>query len=413
MKPSWKRRFAVIYAGQAFSIIGSAAVQFAIIWYLTLRTESSVTLTTAAIVGFLPTALLGPFAGVWIDRYNRRTVMMLADGLTALSSALLAIVFRVSGDAPVWFIYAVLFLRGVGTTFHAPAIRAAIPTFVPAEQLTRAGGWSSFITSGSNLLGPMLGAVLMETLPIVAVMLVDILGAAFAILCLAFVEIPDVPRQSEKIHFMRDMKDGVRALTGNRLLMAALPQIVLVGILYMPLNSLFPLLVLTHFGGGALQNGMVDVFFASGMLLSSVIMGIWGGTKRKFMLISLAIIIIGIVTAISGLLPGGAFWWLIVCVFIMGHMATYFNVPFYAYVQESTKPELLGKVMSLILTIFTLANPIGLALAGPLSNVIGVNQWFLYSGIALAAVGVLSLLRTHGHESTFLIRNSDSYSGIF
>ena len=404
---SWKRRFVIIYTGQAFSIIGSAAVQFAIIWYLTLRTESSVTLTTAAIVGFLPTALLGPFAGVWIDRYNRRTVMMLADGLTALSSALLAIVFWLHGDAPVWFIYTILFLRGVGTTFHAPAIRAAIPTFVPAEQLTKAGGWSSFITSGSNLLGPMLGAVLMEMLPVVAVMMIDILGAVFAIVCLMFVRIPDVPRQSEKIHFAQDMKDGIRALTGNRLLMAGLPQIVLVGILFMPLNSLFPLLVLTHFGGGALHNGAIDVCFASGMLLSSVIIGIWGGMKRKFKMISISIIVIGFAAVIIGLLPSSAFWALIICVFVMGHMATYFNVPFYAYVQESTAPELLGKVMSLILTFFTLANPIGLALAGPLSDIIGVNQWFLYSGIALAAVGVLSLLRTHRHESTFLARNAD------
>ena len=76
---NWKKTFAVVYSGQAFSLLGSSAVQFAVIWWLTAQTESAVTLTAAAIASFLPNILLGPFAGIWIDRYNRRTVMMAAD----------------------------------------------------------------------------------------------------------------------------------------------------------------------------------------------------------------------------------------------------------------------------------------------------------------------------------------------
>ncbi len=406
MKEKWKKRFAIIYTGQALSIIGSAAVQFAIVWYLTLRTESSLTLTTAAIVGYLPTALLGPFAGVWIDRYNRRTVMMLADGLTALSSTILALVFLFYGDAPIWFIYLILFLRGVGSTFHDPAMRAAIPTLVPTEQLTKAGGWGNLISSGSNMLGPMLGAVLMEAIPIAAVMQVDLLGAVFAILCLCFVKIPDIPRQNEKLHLFLDMKQGIRALTGNKLLMAALPSVVMVGILFMPLNSLFPLLVRMHFRGGALQNGFVDVFFASGMLLSSFLLGMWGGMKRKFLMVSLSVIVLGIATAIGGILPSAGFWALLLCVFIMGSMATFFNVPFWAYAQETTPPELSGKAMSLLLTVFTIANPIGLAAAGPLSSMTGISLWFFYSGIALIVVGFVCILRTRNPESAFLAQKN-------
>ncbi|MGE9502375.1 macrolide efflux MFS transporter Mef(B), partial [Escherichia coli] len=83
----------VIYTGQAFSILGSAAVQFAVIWWLTIQTESAITLTIASLVAFLPNMLIGPFAGVWIDRYNRRTVMILADGLVAVSSIILGAAF--------------------------------------------------------------------------------------------------------------------------------------------------------------------------------------------------------------------------------------------------------------------------------------------------------------------------------
>jgi DHA3 family macrolide efflux protein-like MFS transporter len=115
---NWKRQFVVIYTGQAFSILGSAAVQFAIIWWLTVQTESAVTLTIASVVAFLPNMLIGPFAGVWVDRYNRRTVMIAADGLVAVSSAILGVAFWLVPTPPIWFIYLVLFLRGLGSTFH-------------------------------------------------------------------------------------------------------------------------------------------------------------------------------------------------------------------------------------------------------------------------------------------------------
>lgn len=190
---NWKKQFITIYLGQAFSILGSAAVQFAVIWWLTIQTESAITLTIASIVSFLPNMLIGPFAGVWIDRYNRRRVIIAADGLVALSSVILGAAFLIMQSPPVWFIYMILFLRGVGNTFHAPAMQAAIPTLVPADMLTKAGGWGNMIQSVSTMLGPVLGAALMAFMHISAIMLVDILGAVFAIICLMFVKIPDIP----------------------------------------------------------------------------------------------------------------------------------------------------------------------------------------------------------------------------
>lgn len=108
-------------------------VQFAVIWWLTIQTESAITLTVASIVSFLPNMLIGPFAGVWIDRYNRRTVMIAADGLVALSSVLLGPLLLL--NAPVWFIYIACLFAGLGNTFHGPAMQAAIPMLVPPEML--------------------------------------------------------------------------------------------------------------------------------------------------------------------------------------------------------------------------------------------------------------------------------------
>ena len=176
----WKKSFITIYSGQAFSLLGSAAVQFAIIWWLTEKTESAFILTLATIFAFLPNILFGTFAGVWIDRYNRKTVMIAADALVAASSALLGIIFLIWEEPFPWIIFVFLFIRGIGNTFHAPAMQAAIPMFVPAEMLTKAGGWGNLIISVSTMLGPALGAGLMSVFSVASVMLVDVIGAIIA-----------------------------------------------------------------------------------------------------------------------------------------------------------------------------------------------------------------------------------------
>lgn len=390
----WKRTFSIIYAGQAFSLLGSAAVQFAIIWWLTAQTESAVTLTLATVVSFLPNMVLGPFAGVWIDRYSRRSVMMAADGLVALSSAALGAAFLVWEAPPVWFVFLILFIRGLGNTFHSPAMQAAIPMFVPVEMLTKAGGWGNLIVSLSTMAGPALGAWLMAVLPLAAIMLVDIAGAAFAILCLLAVSLPEVPRRGGEVRLLADLKEGLAAMGQNRALMAAFWPIVCTSLLYISLSSLFPLLVRLHYRGEAWHNAVVEVVYSGGLLLSSLAMGLWGGRRRRFFMISMAIAVMGLAAMAGGLLPPEGFALFVLCSCIMGGSGTFFNVPLMAHIQETVPPEMMGKVFSLLSTAMTLATPLGLLLAGPVSQVIGVHRWFALSGGLMAVLGLVCWLST-------------------
>jgi DHA3 family macrolide efflux protein-like MFS transporter len=150
--------------------------------------------------------------------------MIAADGLVALTSMVLGVVFWVTATPPVWFIYLILFLRGIGNTFHSPAIQAAIPMLVPAEMLTKAGGWGNLINSLSNMFGPVLGAAFIAAFPIASIMLVDKFGALFAIFYLLFVSIPDIPQNEEKPHLLSDMRQGFSAMRGNKPLMAIFPR---------------------------------------------------------------------------------------------------------------------------------------------------------------------------------------------
>lgn len=396
---NWKKTFIIIYTGQAFSLLGSAAVQFSIIWWLTARTESAITLTLATIMSFLPNILFGPFAGVWIDRCNRRTVMMAADGLVALSSAALGISFWIYDTPPLWLVFFILFVRGVGSTFHSPAMQAAIPMFVPTEMLTKAGGWGNLIVSLSTMAGPALGAALMAALPLAWIMLVDIAGAVFAILCLLAISLPDIPRNVEQIHLLSDIRQGFCAMRSNRPLMAVFFPILFASMLYMPLGSLFPLLVRTHYMGEAGHNAVVEFAFSGGLLLSSFIVGMWGSSKRRFLMISMSISVLGAAAFAGGLLPADGFWLFVICCFIMGASGTFFNVPLMSYIQESVAPEMMGKVFSLLTTAMMLSTPFGLLIAGPVSEAAGVHRWFAGSGLLMVLTGIACLLATRRYDS--------------
>jgi DHA3 family macrolide efflux protein-like MFS transporter len=110
---------------------------------------------------------------------SRKTVMMMADPFIASVSALLAILFSI-GIPSVRIVYVILFLRAAGSVFHAPAMQAAMPMLVPESELTKTGGWSQFIQSGSLMMGPVLGTMLMTAFSIPVVMLVDVAGAVIA-----------------------------------------------------------------------------------------------------------------------------------------------------------------------------------------------------------------------------------------
>lgn len=404
MNQNWKIRFAIIYVGQVFSILSSAAVQFAIIWWLTISTESALTLTIATIVAFLPNLLIGPFAGVWIDRHNRRTALIVADSLVALSSLFLGAAFLLAEAPPIPFVLVILFLRGLGNTFHGPAMQAAIPLLVPAEMLMRVGGWGNLVSSISNMLGPVLGAALIAFLPMTGSMLVDILCAALAILCLLFVTIPNIPRLSEPVHMLSDIKQGFRAMQTNKPFMAVFLPMLLVNILYTHLSSLFPLLVRTHFLGEAWQNCVVGSIFAGGLLVSSLIIGVWGGIKRRFLTASAAIGLLGAAALISGMLLSSQILVFAICCFLIGIAGTFLNVPIIAYTQESFAPEVLGKVFSLWFTAMSLAIPIGLLVAGPLCEVLGVRRWFFWSGAALVVTGIFFRRLTRPYDRQIMGR---------
>lgn len=147
-------------------------------------------LALAAIAGMLPQSLLGPLVGVYVDRWDRKRTMILADSFIALCTLALTALFWL-GAAGMWHIYILLACRSAGSAFHIPAMQASVPLLAPASQLTRIAGVNQIIASLSSIAGPALGALLINLTSIGNILLLDVAGAAIACISLLCVRIPN------------------------------------------------------------------------------------------------------------------------------------------------------------------------------------------------------------------------------
>lgn len=386
----WKQDFFTIWAGQAISLITSAILQMTIIFYLTEKTGSAMVLSIASLVGFLPYAVFGPVIGVLVDRYDRKKIMIGADLIIAAAGALLAVI-ALYMELPVWMVMAVLFIRSIGAAFHSPALSAVTPLLVPEEQLTKCAGYSQSLQSISYILSPAAAAFLYSVWELNTIIAIDVLGAVIACITVALVRIPklNTDQQSLNQNFMREMKEGFVVLKENKGLFALLLIGTLYMFVYMPINALYPLISMEYFAGTPMHVSVTEIAYASGMLAGGLILGLLGSFKKRTLLITASIFMTGASLTVSGLLPPDGFIIFVACCTIMG-----LSVPFYSGVQtalfqEKIKPEYLGRVFSLTGSIMSLAMPVGLILSGFFADRVGVNHWFLISGILITGIAVI------------------------
>lgn len=388
-KRNWKRTFFTIQSGQAISLITSSALQMALIFYLTEKTNSSMTLALATLVGFLPQGVLGLFIGGWIDRHSRKRIMIGADLFIAAVSALLAVISAFL-DPPVWVVLAILFLRSIGSAFHTPSINAVTPLIVPTDKLAKCTGYIQSLQSVSSIVSPALGALLYAQCTLIWIIALDVVGAFIASIAVMLVKIPNIDvaniPQSEGV--LAGAKEAYRILAQQKGLLTLLWMGALYMFAYMPINALFPLISMNHFGGTTWHVAMSESVFAAGMLLGGIVLGVWGGFQRKTTTVLLSIAVMGIALLIAGILPASGFIAFVVCCAIMGFSAPFYGVQTAIY-QEMVRPEYLGRVFSLSLSTMSLAMPLGLIAAGCFADMTGVETWFAISGIFIAGIAVV------------------------
>jgi DHA3 family macrolide efflux protein-like MFS transporter len=398
---NWKRRFAVIWTGQAFSLFGSTLVGFALIWWLTQTTGSATVLATASLAGMLPQVLLGPVAGALVDRWNRRAVMMLADSCIAVLTAGLAYLFLI-GAAQVWHVYGVMFMRSALSAFQWPAMQASTSLMVPDRHLSRVAGFNQSLQGAMGIVAPPLGALLLGVLPMPGVLAIDVVTALLGIVPLFFIAIPQPARMltatgheqtgAPRPSVLQDMAAGLRYLWVWPGLLTLLLMATLLNFLFSPAFSLLPILVTRHFGGQALQLGWMNSAQGLGVVAGGLALGVWGGFKRRVVTSMLGLVGMGAGTLMMGMAPASAFGLALGGMLVVGVMNPITNGPLQAILQSTVAPEMQGRVMSLVNSIAAAMTPLGLLVAGPLSDAFGVQLWYWVAGGAAVLMAIIALL---------------------
>ncbi|MCU0500205.1 MAG: MFS transporter, partial [Anaerolineae bacterium] len=303
----WTASFFPIWVGQAFSLIGSMLAQFALVWWLTKTTGSATVLATATLAAILPGVLVGPFAGALVDRWNRKRVMMWADGASAVCALVLAYLFWTKAIQP-WQIYIMMLLRSIAGTFHWPAMQASTSLMVPKAQLSRVAGLNQTLHGVINIISPPLGALLLSFMPMQAIMGIDVITATIAILPLFFVTIPQpLQREGEaeqvggRPTLWQDVQEGLRYVYHWPGVMTMMVMAAVINFLLNPAFSLMPILVTKHFGGQALQLGWIDAMWGLGVVLGGLTLSVWGGFRRRILTTLVGLIGMGIGTLMIGL----------------------------------------------------------------------------------------------------------------
>lgn len=391
----WKSQFIVVALGQAISMLGSQGVQFALIWWLAEKTSSPLMLGISGIVAYLPMSLFSPIAGIAADRYNRKFISIFSDmtmGMIALIYAVLLFFL----DLPVWTVFVMLCVRGIGSTFQQPAIQSIIPQLVPKDQLVKTNGWMQLLNSGSFLLGPVIGASLYAIFPMSVVLMSDVVGAILASVALAVVKIPKLEKtENEKQRFVTEIKEGLQVFREDKKLFYIVIAETLCMFFYAPLSSFYPLMTSDYFDLSAMYGSAVELSFAIGMIVSSLLFSSVLKVERKIRVSFIGLLGMGIASVICGVIPPvyiGWFFFAASCM-CLGVAENVHTIPLTAYIQETVAPKKMGRAFSVLTWISSVPMPVGLLFSSPIAEKVGVNVWFFISGLCMLTLTTLVLIR--------------------
>lgn len=383
---NWKSNILRFLTAQTISLFGSSLVQYAIIWHITLSTSSGKMLTLSTLCGFLPQIFISLFAGVWIDRYDRKKMIMLSDSLIAASTLMLALSF-LSGNDSTLLLFAVLIVRSAGAGIQTPAVNALIPQIVPPEHLMKIGGINSTVSSMMMFLSPAISGAILSVAPIATVLLIDVVTAVVGVGITATVKIKPLEKKREAdLSGFAQIKEGLAYLKQNTFVRNLLLYQIVILFLISPSAFLTPLMVSRTFGAEVWRLTASEMTYSLGMVLGGVLITVWGGFQKRTRTTLLAGAVYGAVMLGLGLAP--VFLVYLVLNTMIGVTSPCYNTPITVSIQERVEPAMHGRVFSLMQIASSCALPLGMAFFGPLADLFEVQWLLLFAGTAVLGISL-------------------------
>lgn len=395
------RDFTMVVLGQIVSLFGNAAVRFALPLYLLNLTGSASLYGTVTACAFIPAVLLSPAGGIIADRVNKRNIMVTLDFLTsALVLGFILLMDRVNLTALLTV--TLMLLYGIAGAYQ-PSVQASIPALAVPDNLVAANSVINTVSSFSSLTGPVLGGIMYSAYGLRTVLWVCACCFALSAVMELFIRIPfqKLPAAGGILKTAReDFAGSLRFIIREKAVISRVVLVVCAINLFLSamLIVALPYLITEVLDLGAARANRLYAFaegaLAAGGLAGGVCAGLLGSRlrpeKAHLLLMACALCVFPM-AAVLPFCPGMVSYAVITaCCFAIMVFSTVFSVQMLSFAQSETPQELIGKVISVILTISMCAQPLGSALYGALFELCAGAEWavVLFSGVASLAVAL-------------------------
>lgn len=358
-------KFLLIWAGECISIIGTGLTMFALGVYVYQRTQSASSYVLILLCVFLPPFALKPCGGVLADRYDRRLMMVLGDSGASLG-LLFIFVMMVTGRIELWHIYLGIALSSVFSAFQEPAYKALITDLLPEEQYARASGLMQLASSAQYLVSPFLAGLLLTVVQVEYIFLLDIgtLVLASAIVLGIRKSLGRAAIQASGQNFVADFTEGVRAFSQHKGVVHLVLTIMVVLFFVGLLQALFVPMLLNLATPRTV--GVAQSLCASGMILGSLVIGVFGGRQNHVLTLAASLFLAGLFFAGLGL--STQILWITAAGFLFFAALPFINTSIEVLIRKNIDNRQQGRVWSIISMITYLGSIIAFAVAGFLAD---------------------------------------------
>lgn len=389
------RSYIFLLIGQLISLLGSSIVMFAIIWWITIETESAIILSITSFLSFAPVLILVPFTGVYADRWNKKRIIIISDLLQAIFTLGLVILFAF-GIVNLFFILILIVLRGICQAFHHPALIAIVPFMVPQKYFSKINSISFLSVGLLNIIAPVIAAFLMVFLTIGQILWVDIITFSIALIPSIFLKLPfEKSKRKKKSKFRKEFKEGFLTLKEIDGFITLLLIFAGISFFSAPFYILMPYYIEVTHSGTAFDLALIMALYQVGIVTGSIIV-LKKKKWNKFVLTIIELMYFQLVGVFFLLLPPkGAFWLIGIGPLIVGLVMAIINSLIITLIQTLIAPRKQGRVMSLIIVISNSVYPLGMILSGFFTDLLGIYFFFWLCVIFMAGIITIGVFLTN------------------
>src|SRR3989304_4263052 len=383
--------FFSIWIGQTISVVGDFLYIIALMWWVLEKTGSTAAMATVAICSSLPAIILGPFAGTYVDRVDKRRLLILMDLGRGVLIAVPGVLYFIN-QLQVWHIFIIAAFLSSMSTFFNPALASFLPVIVNKEQLVRANSISQMSSNLSGIIGPALGGALVALFGTGTVMILDALSFFVSVIAifLVRVKVEQVFPSEERKRFLQELMDGLNFIRKESGILGLVVLFSVLNFFVAPVGVLIPLMVKKILKMGAEGFGVLGSSISVGMVLGSLFLGMIGGIRKKGTFMMIGIVVAGSFLALFGV--SESFWTSIFLLGGCGFGFSFANILVPVVFQSKIPHEKQGRVFGTLGTISGGLRPISLALVGVLGGLLHVQMIVFLSGVLVALGGLTGFL---------------------